>query len=83
MVDQPGTAPSRAGPIMPEAGYPPSEFVSIYSDGVTSLLPGANVVKFHLSRLEPNFVAAEPNKAVVVGQVTMPVQGFIPAIFFF
>jgi hypothetical protein len=76
-------AKPTAAPSIPAPGYPPVEFVSIYADGVTSVLPGIHTVKFYISRDEPNYVVTEPNKATVVAQVVMPISGFVQTVSFF
>jgi capsule polysaccharide modification protein KpsS len=68
---------------LPEAGYPRQDVITIFADGVTSYSPTAQTVRFYLSRLEPNFIVSEPNKVVVIGQVIMPLAGFIHTAEFF
>jgi hypothetical protein len=79
MEDEPSPAPGN----IPEPGYPPQEFVTIYADGVTSFTPGAQTVKFHLARFESNFVATQPPKVAVIGQLIMPLAGFLHTAKFF
>jgi len=69
--------------LLPEPGYPSQEMVTIYADAVTSFTPGSQTIKFHLARLESNFVATEPNKVAVIGQIIMPLAGFLHTVKFF
>jgi hypothetical protein len=78
MADGPSPEPL----LTPDPGYPPQEVVTIYADGITSFTPGAEIVKFYFSRLDPNFVVSEPNKVVVTGQVIMPLAGFVTSVSF-
>jgi hypothetical protein len=68
---------------VPDAGYPSPSVETIYADGVTSLQPGNQTIRFYLTRLEPNFIASQPSKPVVVGQIVMPVGGFVHSLVFF
>jgi hypothetical protein len=75
--------PSAGMGIIPEPGYPPQEVVTLYADGVTSFTPGQQTIRFHLARMESNFVATEPSKLVVVGQIIMPLASFLHTAKFF
>jgi hypothetical protein len=77
MPDQPGD------PNIPRPGYPPLEVPTIYADGVTSLVPGSQIVKFYLARIEPNFEASSPNSTQVCAQIVMPIVGFVQLVGFF
>ena len=46
-------------------------------------MPGNEVAKITLAVTEPNFQATEPNKAVPVAQITMPLVAFIHSTGFF
>jgi len=75
--------PDTSGLSFPEPGYPEIKVDTIFADGVTALLPGPSVVKFHLARTDGNFVVTKDNRTVVVQQVVMSIEGFIQAAQFF
>jgi hypothetical protein len=57
----------------PDPGYPPRRFDFIFADGVTGVSPGSDIIKFTLSVSEPNHRGDQPNKAVPVAQIVMPI----------
>jgi hypothetical protein len=77
MPDEPGA------PNIPKPGYPPLEVPTIYTDGVTSIVPGNHIIKFYLSRIDPSFEVTSPTSTQVCAQIVMPIAGFVQLVGFF
>jgi hypothetical protein len=61
----------------------PSQFVPVaFADGISSANWGSGVVKFYLTRYDPHLRAGGQPKEQVVGQVIMPIRGFVAAASF-
>ena len=65
------------------AGFPPANFPTVYADGVQSIAYGPSVIKFYLSRIEPNFAGDGTNQLQAFAQIIMPIDGFGSMFVFF
>jgi hypothetical protein len=63
--------------------YPPPTFPTVYADGVLNISNTATIVKFYLSRFDPSFTAAGPQRSQAFAQVIMPMDGFMATFTFF
>jgi len=63
--------------------HPPAGLPTIFADGVPNVAPSPQVIKFYLYRTEPHTSGAGLPKNQVVGQVVMPVFGFLQMVAFF
>ena len=69
-------------PLFVDVGYPNSEFVTVYADGLGSCAHSTHNIKMYFFRVESNLLALEPSKAFGAAQVVMPIDGFIQATAF-
>lgn len=69
--------------LPPDIEHASIGFPTVFADGVASVAPSNEVIKFYLSRLEPHFFAKEPVKNQPVAQVIMPISGFVNTAVFF
>jgi hypothetical protein len=69
----------------PPAGinYPQANFPTVFADGVMSLANSPTVVKFFLSRTEPNFAGDGTSINQAFAQVVMSMDGFAGTFAFF
>ena len=85
MTDEPEKPPVAAtAQIIPIQGdFPAPDFATVYVDGVTSLLPGPQIIKMYLGRVEPSLKAESKSRTTPVIQIIMPTTGFLQAAAFF
>jgi len=82
VTEKEGGRESLAGGL-PAAGFPGPHFPTVYADGVTSVSPGAQVVKIYLSRLDSNFVVTSGSTTQPFLQLIMPTSGYLQMAMFF
>jgi hypothetical protein len=82
MSDEEKPAGSGASQLILAAGLPPPGTPVAFADGVTNLAHSNNVVKFYLYRTDPDVSNAGPAKNNIVGQIVMPIDGFIRTLLF-
>ena len=76
-------APQAPGALLPiRDPYPNESIPTIFSDGVSSAQNGIEVVRFYLSRFDPNTSGSGPMQNEPVAQVIMPVSGFVQTVNF-
>jgi hypothetical protein len=73
--------PSEPVPI--QGKFPPPDFPNLFADGVSSLAPSPQIVKFILARVEPHLQAQNETLVQPFAQVVMPTAGFLHTAFFF
>lgn len=85
MTDETPKAPTVATvQIIPiQDDFPGSNFATVYVDGITSLVPGPQVVKLYMGRLEPSLKAEAKSRTTPVIQLIMPTDGFLQTAAFF
>ena len=67
----------------PVDDFPPSQFPTVFADGVMSIANSASVVKFYLYRFEPSFSGSGQSRNQAFAQVVMPMDGFAAAFALF
>lgn len=83
MADEKSAIGPAVQTIPIQAGFPSPDFPTIYVDGVTSLVPGAQVVKIYMGRVEPSLNAEPKSQTTAVLQLVMPANGFLQTAAFF
>jgi len=63
--------------------YPAPTFPTVFADGVGSLTNSPSIVKFFLSRFEPDLAGTAPAKVQAFAQVIMPMEAFATTTLFF
>jgi hypothetical protein len=78
MVDDGNPAGSSApATLIPATGFPPPGTAVAFADGVSSMAHGTSVVKFYLFRTDPDVAGSGSSQNNIVGQIVMPVDGFV------
>jgi hypothetical protein len=68
---------------IPANDFPPSQFPTVFADGVMSIANSSTVVKFFLFRFEPSFSGSGQSQTQPFAQVVMPMDGFAATFSFF
>jgi hypothetical protein len=63
-------------------GFPPLGTPVAFADGVTSISYSTSVIKFYLYRTDSDVGGAPKSQNNIVGQIVMPVEGFVQTAIF-
>ena len=63
--------------------HPPSQFPTVFADGVMNLANSDQIVKFYLYRLDPSFSNEGKSLPQAFAQVVMSMDGFGQTVTFF
>jgi hypothetical protein len=67
----------------PQNEFPDARFPTVYADGVASLTPAPGLVRFFLSRADPNMLGRGGAVTNPIVQVVMQHYGFVQMVLFF
>jgi hypothetical protein len=76
-------AETEPSTLVPSDEYPPSTLQTIFAEGVSSITPGRDVVRFYLYRFLPGLRKANTHTMYAAAQVVLPTVGFIKTFVFF
>ena len=62
--------------------HPNGNIPTLYSDGVSSAQIGREVVRFYISRFDPNLSGSSPAQNEPVAQIIMSASAFVQAVAF-
>ena len=68
---------SRTPETIFASGLPPPGTPVAFADGVTNLAHSKYIVKFYLYRTDPDVGGSGPAQNNIVGQIVMPIDGFV------
>jgi hypothetical protein len=80
---KPGEAQSMVEIVAIQEDFPASGMPTVYADGVTTIQPTPEVIKFYLARIDPNLKADGRALTQPFAQVVMPMSGFLQTVAFF
>ena len=82
MPNEEKAASGGAANLISATGLPPSGTPVAFADGVTNLAHSNSIVKFYLYRTDPTVDNSGPAENRIVGQIVMPIDGFVRTAIF-